>query len=289
MQRKQWRRIKNLAIANFIAVVGDKSMFGVTRDDALVFYRWQTERIAPDAPPEKKRDASTARRELGNLRKLFREYFAYIGEENRPNPFRGLSIQDGHYRSRPAFEDSWVRDRILKPGVFQGINNEAILALYALIETGCRPSEIANLAPEDIRLDANIPHITIRPKEDRELKTRASIRQIPLVGVSLAAMRKAPTGFPRFQDRSHLLSKSLMKAFRQRDLFPSERHAIYSFRHSFEKRMQEAGLDYGLRCLLMGHDTKRPAYGDGGSLKYRQSELLKVVHPFPDDLFRGLA
>jgi hypothetical protein len=76
-----------------------------------------------------------------------------------------------------------------------------------------------------------------------------------------------------------------MKAFRNRGLMPTESHVIYSFRHSFEKRMLEAGLDYGLRCLLMGHSTSRPAYGDGGSLAYRQTELLKIIHPFPDNLF----
>ena len=285
MQKRAWRRVKSISIRNFIAVVGDKPIAQITRQDAQAFFRWQTARIGPDAQQEEKRDPSTARRELGNLRKLLREYFAYIGEEHRPNPFRGLSIQDGHYQSRPPFEDDWVRERILRPGVFQGINKEAVLALYALIETGCRPSEIANLAADDICLHSDNPHIAIRPSEYRQLKTRSSIRTIPLVGVSLAAMRRAPSGFPRFHDSSHLLSKSLMKAFRTRGLFPTERHAIYSFRHSFEKRMQEAGLDYGLRCLLMGHDTKRPAYGDGGSLTYRKSELCKIAHPFPADLF----
>jgi hypothetical protein len=49
--------------------------------------------------------------------------------------------------------------------------------------------------------------------------------------------------------------------------------------------MQEAGLDFGLRCLLMGHKTNRPAYGDGGSLNYRRDELLKIVHPFSMAIF----
>jgi len=72
-----------------------------------------------------------------------------------------------------------------------------------------------------------------------------------------------------------------MKAFRHRNLFPSEDFRIYSFRHSFEKRMQEAGLDFALRCLLMGHKNSRPSYGDGGSMEYRRDELLKIMHPVP--------
>ena len=49
--------------------------------------------------------------------------------------------------------------------------------------------------------------------------------------------------------------------------------------------MKEAGIDFELRCLLMGHDNKRPEYGTGGSLEYRRNELMKIVHPYPDDLF----
>jgi len=48
--------------------------------------------------------------------------------------------------------------------------------------------------------------------------------------------------------------------------------------------MLEAGLDYGLRCTLMGHRNPRPEYGDGGSLKYRRDELQKIIHPFKSEL-----
>ena len=51
--------------------------------------------------------------------------------------------------------------------------------------------------------------------------------------------------------------------------------------------MLEAGLDFGLRCTLMGHRNPRPEYGDGGSLKYRRDEMLKLVHPVTDALLRS--
>jgi len=150
---------------------------------------------------------------------------------------------------------------------------------FALVETGCRPSEIANILPENIVLDVETPFIRIRGRADMELKSIASNRDIPLVGVSLQAFREMPDGFARYRDKNALLSATLMKAFRARKLFPTDKHRVYSFQHSFEKRMLEAGLDYGLRCILMGHANSRPAYGDGGSIAYRQSELLKICHP----------
>ena len=97
-------------------------------------------------------------------------------------------------------------------------------------------------------------------------------------------MRQAPDGFPRFRDRGYLLSSSLTKAFKVRGLVPSSQHRIYSFRHSFEKRMLETGIDYGLRCTLMGHRNPRPEYGDGGSLEYCRNEMLKIVHPVSEAL-----
>ena len=282
-QRKLWRKTKLRAINYFVEVVGNKPMETLTREDALKFYNWWADRLKPKKGAQA-RGANTANRDLGNLRLLYREYFRHIGEETRPNPFRNLAFKETIADKVPPFPDDWVRTKILVPTALAGINEQARLIAYALIETGCRPSEIANLLPEDIYLEAEVPHIRIRPRKDREIKTGSSIRDIPLVGVSLEAMKRAPDGFPHYRDRNDLLSQSLVKTFRNRGLMPTDKHVIYSFRHSFEKRMLEAGLDYGLRCLLMGHATNRPAYGDGGSLAYRRKELLKIVHPVPEGL-----
>ena len=72
-----------------------------------------------------------------------------------------------------------IRDR-------SGLHPQAQLIVLVLIETGCRPSEIANLEPQDIHLDVDVPYISICAKENRELKTRSSKRDIPLVGVALS-------------------------------------------------------------------------------------------------------
>ena len=128
------------------------------------------------------------------------------------------SFSDEGVETRPAFSNEWVCEKILKTGVFDGLNEQARLIVYALIETGCRPSEIANLTAEDIHLDVDVPYISIRPKAKRQLKSKSSKREIPLVGVSLEAMKQAPDGFPHYRDKSSLLSSSLMKAFRVRRL-----------------------------------------------------------------------
>jgi len=280
-QTAKWRLPKQRAIENFISLCGNLRMNEIDRSHGRAFYDWWGERLNPSDGSKAMRP-NTANRDLGNMRKLFREYWTYEGQESRENPFRNLRFSDDAVETRPAFSNEWVREKILRPAVFDGLNKEAQLIVYALIETGCRPSEIANLTAEDIHLDVEVPYISIRPKAKRQLKSRSSKRDIPLVGVSLEAMKKAPKGFLHYRDKSSLLSSSLMKAFRVRGLLESNKHTVYSFRHAFEKRMLEAGLDYGLRCTLMGHKDSRPIYGDGGSLEYRRDELLKIVHKRSD-------
>ncbi len=138
-------------------------------------------------------------------------------------------------------------------------------------------------------MDADVPHIRIRPAAKRELKSASSSRDIPLIGVSLEAMKRAPNGFPRYREKGNSLSAALLKTFHTRGLMETDKHCIYSFRHAFEKRMLEAGLDYGLRCTLMGHKNTRPQYGDGGSLEYRRREMLKTVHPVTDAFAESLS
>jgi len=255
-QTKTYTKVKRRAVANFIKLNGDMDMLEIGRDEARNVYRFWADRVQPkDA--RKPMSGSSANRDSPKLKQV------------------------------QPFSDDWVRSKILAHNVFKGLNREAALLCYAMIETGCRPSELANIEPENIRLNDETPHIRIRSSAKRALKSTASVREIPLIGVSLEAMKCAPNGFPHYQDRGYLLSQTLLKGFKVRELLPTTSHRIYSFRHSFEKRMLEGGLDYGLRCTLMGHRNQRPEYGDGGSLKYRRDEMMKIVHPSSTELLQG--
>ncbi len=288
-QIERWKSSKRRAVEHFVVLCGNLHMDEIARQHGRQFYDWWGERLRPSSETDHTYRPNSANRELGNLRLLFREYWTYQGDEDRENPFRKLRFKDTPIESTPSFSDDWVRSKILNPDALKGINDEAQLIAYALIETGCRPSEIANLQPENICLDADVPHIRIRPAAKRELKSASSSRDIPLIGVSLEAMKRAPNGFPRYREKGNSLSAALLKTFHTRGLMESKKHCIYSFRHAYEKRMLEAGLDYGLRCTLMGHKNTRPQYGDGGSLEYRRKELLKIAHPLSGKFVQSLA
>jgi len=284
-QKYSWEKTKRTSINYFIEVIGDLPMREISREDALAYRNWWMERMIPSDQGEAPVKPNTANRHVGNMRTLFETYFRHVGEEERINPFRRLFFKGESRADVPPFENDFVRSRILKPGVFDDLRWELRCIIFTLIETGCRTSEVCNLLPEDICLNVDVPFIRIRPRQNREIKTETSIRDVPLVGVALEAMKRAPEGFEHYRDKGELVSSNLLKAFRLRELFPTSDHVIYSFRHAFEKRMLEANLDYGLRCTLMGHKTDRPAYGDGGSMAFRRDELLKIAHPYSPELF----
>lgn len=288
-QRADWKKVKQRAVNNFTDLVGDVPISGIDREDALKLFEFWRVRIAPTDEEiaegaKVTHSPSSGNRDLGNMRVLFGEYHRHIGEMDRFNPFSGLNFSEDGARSRLPFTVPWLTGKIMRPGALAGLNSEARSIVLAMIETGARPSELANLMPGDIALDAEVPHISIRPRRDpenpRQIKTSTSVRQVPLVGVSLAAMQANPAGFPRYHEKGNALSQLLMKYFRAHGFLPTKMHTIYSIRHTFEDRMKEANLDEELRRILVGHALDRPRYGAGGSLEWRRDCLLKMVLPF---------
>lgn len=284
-QRDQWKKVKRRALNNFIQICSDKAMDDINVDDAKKVYLHWLARIAPKQG-KPSASASSGNRDIGNLRVLYGAYFNYMGQRQRTNPFEGLGFSTRKKRSRPPVPTEWIRDKVLKDAeALAGLNDEARAILLMMIETGARPSELANLLPASFRMSHRVPHIAIEPRDDpddpREIKTGSSERLVPLVGVALAVAKlHARLGFPRYKDRENDLSATLNKFLRANDLLPTSGHTVYSFRHAFEDRMKEGGLDDELRRMLMGHTIDRPKYGSGGGLEWRRNEMLKIVLPF---------
>ncbi|MCR9061573.1 MAG: hypothetical protein NXI02_29870 [Rhodobacteraceae bacterium] len=279
-QKRTYEKVKQRAVNNFIEICGDKGMADITREDAVKFHGWWQKRVTGEVKP--KCSPNSGNRDVGNMRKLFDDYFKHIGEDDLPNPFRNLRFRERKIdkKKRPAFPVDWIRDRILHPDTFRGLNRQASGILLVLIETGCRPSEICNLPAHRIHSDAKVPFIEIEFQEKRELKTESSIRRIPLVGVAFEAMKLFPEGFPRYHDKEENFSQIARKHFRAKGLFPTEDHVIYSLRHSFEDRMKEGRIDPEIRKFIFGHSIDREEYGEGASLQFLQGELQRIALPY---------
>ncbi|MGR3661002.1 MAG: hypothetical protein ACU0CA_07415 [Paracoccaceae bacterium] len=58
----------------------------------------------------------------------------------------------------------------MAPGALDGLNSEACGILLGMVNTGYRPSEGAALRADTIRLDCDVPHISIEP-DGRQVKS----------------------------------------------------------------------------------------------------------------------
>jgi hypothetical protein len=67
-------------------------------------------------------------------------------------------------------------------------------------------------------------------------------RDIPLVGIALAAMKLRPAGIERYYDKNVTLSSAVNKYLRENKLLQPDKHTLYSFRHSFQDRLTARAL-----------------------------------------------
>ena len=264
-QIRRWENPRKKAVAAYIKAVGNQELQDVTTADLVAFKTALTKRIQAGEIT-----ANSANKDLIHLISTIRDVARAEDIDLKFNAEKLMFKQDGD-NTRPPFSADWIKDKILAPGALDGLNIEARCILLGMINTGYRPSEGAMLTAAQIHLDGPVPHIQIEAV-GRTLKTKHSRRIIPLAGVSLEAFRQCPNGFPRYSDNPGL-SDTINKFLRENGLLQSDRHSLYSLRHSFEDRMLSAGVDERIRRDLMGHALQRIRYGDGAAMDH----LLAVV------------
>jgi len=270
-QKRRWRNPRKKAIRNFIDVVGNLALAKLKRTDFLDFRSWWLERITEEGltPNSANKDLI----HLADVLKTVNELKGYGFDL----PLQKLTLQEGDKKERIPFSDVWIREKLLAPGALDGLNAEARAILIGMINTGYRPSEAAGLTADRIRLDVPEPHIFIAPDETRQIKNKTSRREIPLTGVSLEVFREFPRGFPHYRERPATLSATVNKFLRENGLMESERHVMYSLRHSFEDRMLRGRIDERIRRELMGHSLGREKYGEAGGLPFKAAELSRIA------------
>jgi integrase len=269
-QRRKWTSAKKRAVEILIEQRGDKALQDITRADAVAYADfWETRVI------EEGISASSANKNISHIGGMIRAVDKRLQLGLDSGVFSGTRIEGGRDGKRHPFAVDFIRDHVLADGALNGLNDEARDIVLVLMETGARPSEIANLSKARIVLDAEIPHIKIAA-EGRLLKTDQSEREIPLVGVALAAMRRHPAGFPRYFDKGSNLSATLMKHFKARKLLPTPKHSVYSFRHAFKDRLKAAETPEEAIDELMGHSNGKPVYGHGYSLQLKRKYLQAI-------------
>ena len=159
--------------------------------------------------------------------------------------------------------------------------------LVALIsDTGMRLSEAAGLSKEDIHLDENLPYVEIRPHKWRRLKTKSSIRKLPLIGISLWAARQAyiasnsPFMFPRYCNETECQSNSASAALNKwlKTVAGSD-YVIHSVRHSMRDWLRAVDCPSDMIDQLGGWSKRSVGggYGEGYSLRHLSQAITQIV------------
>lgn len=277
MSANQMRKHKNprlRAMAYAIEVLGDMQLGDITRADVLRFREWWTDKMKLEALK-----ADTINRCFSDIKGMLtvidnalHTNFGEVWERSRVK-----ATNKTRSDKRPPYPADFVRTRFLAHGVLDSLNLEARMVVYLMIETGLRPGEACNLRPEDICLDAAIPHVAVTITGDRRIKNDYSERKIPLVGVAFWAMQQFPLGFPTYRDKEDTLSNTVNKALLAANLRPTKAHVLYSLRHTFADRLTAARVSDREHTDLMGHEFDRPDYGDGVAMEQKLQILNGIA------------
>lgn len=203
------------------------------------------------------------------------------------NVFERLAIPNKGKDAKPR-EDFTVDElrRLLDDCANRGDDIRILILVTCL--TGARPSEIAGLRREDVYLDGTVPYIDIVDYADRTLKTKNSLRQVPLVPLAVKWIKhqlddhEEGVLFPRYCDGNEVMGENVSGATgKYIKTFLGVQKTLYSGRHTTKTLLDEADtpeyLSYGIGGW--GETTVSRSYGKGHSLQQKYDALIKAFQP----------
>ena len=132
---------------------------------------------------------------------------------------------------------------------------------------GFRVNEIAGIQPDEIILDAEVPHFEIKPNKVRGIKNKPSIRKVPIHAACIDLVKK---DFP-FTDNikaGDYFSRRMKKICG---------HSAHGLRHSAATRMRKAGIEYSIAAAILGHRAAGMTAGYGDILLEDMDDQLQKL------------
>ena len=231
---------------------------------------------------------TTVRRELNQLSAIHNDALLEM-EVDKKSPFASIKIPN---EGKDALAKKPITSAKLNKllATIRTSNTSSHLIAMILLNTGMRIAELAVAKVSDVCLtDANgnpleIPFITVEANEFRSLKTKESARSIPLVGISLEAMKEA---LKQAGDKEYLFPKYAKKVggTNASAAVNSSLEFVdinsHEFSHFISTRMREAMIPLDVREAITGHSSKGSSelkgYGEGYKLEQLHPALLKVA------------
>ena len=271
---KTFVRSAHRNVGYVIKVLGDHPLSAYSTVDAAKFRDWLIEQgMARD----------TIKRVFGSIRSIINLATKEQGLRCQ-NAFSGTFMPDGlPVTKRQPIPIDDIRKIQLK--CFEQ-DDELRWIIALLSDTGMRLGEAIGLLKTDINLCVEIPHIDLKPHPWRRLKTPGSKRQIPLVGSSLWAAKRAlkqhidsEYAFPKYCSgeghKTNTASAALNKWLRNR---APKGCVVHSFRHSLRDRLRAVECPAEIIDQIGGWSTAGvgSSYGDGYPIKVLGRWMAKI-------------
>ena len=201
---------------------------------------------------------------------------------DRLSPFRGLKIRGEGENIRPIPPITPEKLEQVKARLIR-LNTPASLVGLIQLNTGLRISEPTLARFEDLVLDHEIPHLWIRKNSLTDRKTKASIRAVPLVGISLDAAKDlhvrakrlgSPWLLPQYAKE---FGGCACSAILNKNLRPFEFRS-HMFRHAFIDRLKARNdIPLPLAESITGHGRGQTDFAVYGSVGYTLAQKLEVI------------
>lgn len=270
--RRKFRIVAKHAFSLFLTQFGDMRLDELRHTHITQFRDYQ---LARGLHP------NSVRRHHNMLNAMINMSFKHF-DIDRLSPFRGLYIRGEGDSSRPIPPISIDLLQQVKAHLLSHPIPSRLAALIQL-NTGMRISEPALARLNDLVLDHDIPHLWVRKNALTDRKTAASIRCVPLLGVSLeaakelhrlAAKENSEWLIPQYASEigNTTCSATLNKFMKHLDF------RTHMFRHAFVDRLKACGdIPVPIAESITGHGRNCSDFANYGSIGYTLDQKKAVI------------
>ena len=271
------KTFKQAAIRNsgyLINLLGDRSIGEYSTADAGKLRTWLL---------DKELTIASIRRVFGTIRSIINLTISEYGLSCNNGFSRIYMPDETRVKSRKSIP---VPDILKVQSICREMDDDLRWLIGLVSDTGARLAEIAGLAMSDIKLEAPLPYIQIKPHSWRPLKTKSSSRMVPLIGAALWSAKRIKSSpdsvfaFPRYSNEERCNANSASAALNKwLKPYVPERCVIHSFRHSLRDRLRAVECPADIIDCIGGWERRGvgESYGDGYPLEVLNKWMLKIT------------
>jgi integrase len=270
--RRKFRIVSQHAYSLFVSQFGDVALDDLRHAHITQFRDHQLARGLHH---------NSVRRHITVLNAMVNMAFKHL-DIDRLSPFRGLYIRGEGELSRTLALISLEQLHKVKAHLLDHPIESRLAALIQL-NTGMRISEPVLARLDDLVLEHDIPHLWVRPNQLTQRKTQASIRCVPLLGVSLDAAKELHCR--AFKQKSEWLipqyASEIGNTSCAATLNKTMRHLgfrTHMFRHAFVDRLKACGdIPVPIAEAITGHGRNTSDFAHYGSVGYTLEQKKAVI------------